>query len=54
VQGKIVSSRYCTQVGLYAEGGEVGFQALIPVCKEEKIISFFLCHFPNLLKGSCK
>jgi len=39
VQGKIVSRRYNTQVGLSAEDFEVGFLALIPSRKEEKIIS---------------
>jgi hypothetical protein len=53
VQGKIVSSRYYKQVGLFAEDSEVGFPALIPNRKEEKIIFFFPCHFPNSLKGSC-
>jgi hypothetical protein len=42
------------QVGLSAEGGEVGFAALIPSRKEEMIIPFFTCNFPNLLKWSCK
>jgi hypothetical protein len=51
VQGKIVSSRYYTQVGLSAEGGELGFPALFQSRKEEKIISFFPCHFPHLLRG---
>jgi hypothetical protein len=38
MQSKIVSSHYYTQVGLSAEGGEVGFSILIPSRKEEKII----------------
>jgi len=54
VQGKIVSRRYYTQEGLIAEDGEVGFSALIPSRKEEKILSLFTFNFPNLLKGSCK
>jgi len=38
MQGKIVSNRYYTQVGLPAEGGEVGSSFLIPNHKQEKII----------------
>jgi hypothetical protein len=38
MQGKTVSSRYYTQVGLSGENGKVGFSFLIQSRKEEKII----------------